>query len=198
MRSSVAEQVRSVHSTANLTLPSQTMALALVVAPAPTHLEDQARVAAVSALNELGIGTLEVEFDGAPACDVEQCRRCILDVTLWAAENLEFIGLPIVYYGIGTGAFAAAEAASERPDLVTAVVAQSENLSAARASLERLGDRVLAVPTAMASSARFATRWLRHRVAERSLLPRESLPREGKDYLAPIADLLHAFAPAPA
>lgn len=195
----VAEQVRSVHTTANLTLPSQTVALALVVAPTPTDVENRARVAAVAALNELGIGTLDVDFDETPCADLADCRRRVLDVTLWAAESLEFIGLPIVYYGIGTGAYATAAVAAERSDLVTAVVAQSSDLSAAEPMLDQLGERVLAVPTETSTSARFATRWLRHRVKERSLLPREAgRRREGRDYLAPIADLLHLFAPAPA
>ena len=104
-------------------------------------------VAAV--LREAGLGTLlldlltsaEEALDSQTRhlrFDIQLLARRLVGATDWLAEDSETAGLDIGYFGASTGAAAALIAATERPELVRAIVSRGGRPDLAGAALPRV------------------------------------------------------------
>jgi len=107
------------------------------------------------ALQRAGIGTLLFDLlsdaessDLSVPFDIDRLSRRFLAVARWAAGEALPGSAPLGYFGVNVGAAAAVIAATERPDLVTAVACEDARLDLAEPSLPRLTAPTLLVVSA--------------------------------------------------
>lgn len=100
-------------------------------------------------LRSHGLGTLlfdlltleeeeEDRITGALQFDIERLAERLSGATDWVARQADLRGLPIGYFGASTGAAAALRAASQRPDLVQAIVCRGGRPDLAGSALARV------------------------------------------------------------
>jgi pimeloyl-ACP methyl ester carboxylesterase len=131
-----------------LTIPADAKGLVLFVSGSGSSRLSARHRFVASELNQAGLATClfdllslsEEQEDQAEQChrfDVALLGQRLVEITDWIAHHLE-CALPIGYFGTGTGAAAAFTAATERPDLVKAVVSRSGRPDMAVHALHRL------------------------------------------------------------
>lgn len=96
-------------------------------------------------LQEGGLATFRVDLllpDEAQVLhnifDIRLLADRLLEVTKWIAQQPEFKGLPVGYYGFSTGAAAALQVAAHAPDVVAAVVSRGGRPDLAKTFLPKV------------------------------------------------------------
>jgi putative phosphoribosyl transferase len=129
-----------------LTEPDNTQGLVIFIHESGSNRFNPTNQYIAGGLNKAGMATLlfdlldaqEAEFDKVVRhlrFDVDFMVRRTAAVTEWAMQRLGMRGLNIGYFGCGRGAATALIAASQRPELVGAIVSLGGRLDLAKTSL---------------------------------------------------------------
>lgn len=142
-------EVKGARFEAELILPPQPRGVVLIAhGSGSSRLSPRNRFVA-KVLRDRGLGTLLVDTEtpeeqrktaeiGKPTIDVQEMAKRILLASDWLETDVHAAGMPIGFFGAGTGAAAAFRAAAERPNLVRAIVSRGARVEHAAEALSRV------------------------------------------------------------